>query len=136
MSESSAAIAGWFVAMAGGLAGLIYLARMGWLSARWIHHTLVKLNDLTEKLLGVPPDEEGKGGRPGIFERMDQITDRLKVFDSRQQDIIVAQREFEARLHAVEMQLTNNGGGSLRDRVDHVSDRVEQVAVAVLPSSD
>ncbi len=96
----------WILGAAG--TTVVILAAVGaiWRAVSWLHGRMRKIFRLVDDLAGEPP-RPGFDGRPGLLERVATIED--------------LQRAHGKRLAAVEAELTQNHGGSLRDQVDAVA---------------
>jgi hypothetical protein len=77
-----------------------------WRMSRGVRRIVVRVGEFVDDWNGVPP-RPGVSGRPGVMARLDGI---------------------EERLGRVEHELQPNSGASLRDAVDRVDARTQQLA--------
>ncbi|MFD5266764.1 hypothetical protein [Streptomyces sp. NPDC058335] len=90
------------------LAAVSIAALLGllWRMSRGVRRIVVRVDEFVDDWNGVPP-RPGVSGRPGVMARLDGI---------------------EERLGRVEHELQPNSGASLRDAVDRVDARTQQLA--------
>ncbi len=90
------------------LAAVSVAALLGllWRMSRGVRRIVVRVDEFVDDWNGVPP-RPGVSGRPGVMARLDGI---------------------EERLGRVEHELQPNSGSSLRDAVDRVDARTQQLA--------
>ncbi|MER8083860.1 hypothetical protein ABTZ57_01525 [Streptomyces sp. NPDC094048] len=113
MSESTTGVVAVDVAVIWSLAAAAVAAALGllWRMTRGVRRIVSRVDEFVDDWNGTA-DRPGVPGRPGVMARLDGI---------------------EERLGSVEHELHPNSGGSLRDAVDRVDVRTQQLTADVDP---